>query len=413
MRAAKIYWLPILLITCWWTIAFKQSVKNNTPLNYTQNTQTESNSSQYNVSSIALIKRDQLKAGLSGDVDMMISLISEWDIEAQMLQQLDSGQYKRLDPESFLRSQIVGRHLRLAAQHLASNGHTPTNLESYLIEASAKNQQKRFLPQTYASASLLLALSEPHEIVALPEMIRGQTELHPLSLTKQIPLDVDRYNSEKIYLMAPTIAFVADYSQPTTVQALKDQGIVLHTMGSLGSIMEISREIKKIGTVIQRPQKAELLSLFIEAAMYAIDNQLHLLAHRFIEKQGEIPRVLFLNHYQHFSVPNPTSLTGQLLERIALFDITLKYASETASSDKWVVPIGKEQIVNLNPDCIIIVTENKLAIEEEMRTENTLRDVVAVKNNKIFFLDDTIQLSPTQYSVLAYQDLVEALARLL
>jgi len=50
--------------------------KNSTTLNNPQDKLSESNS--YNVSSIALVKRDQLKAGLSGDVDMMISLIAEW-----------------------------------------------------------------------------------------------------------------------------------------------------------------------------------------------------------------------------------------------------------------------------------------------------------------------------------------------
>jgi iron complex transport system substrate-binding protein len=184
-------------------------------------------------------------------------------------------------------------------------------------------------------------------------------------------------------------------------------------MGDLTSVVAISKEIVKIGAIINRPQKAELLTIFIEAAMCAIDNQVRLLTQRLEESHQEIPRVLCLNHYQNFSVPSPSSLTGQLLERIALFDITLPYASQKAPGGNWVVPIGQEQIVNLNPDCILIITENKQAIEEEIFTESSLKDVVAVKNKKIFFLDDAIQMSPSQYVVLAYQDLVEALARLL
>ena len=413
MRAAKIYWLPILLIACWWTVAFRHTTKKESLAKTQYENLHKTSSTQYNISSITLIKRDQLKAALAGDHGMMTSLIADWDIEAQMLQGMGNGKYSRLSPEDFLRSQILGRHLRMTKDSAVKKGCEHTQLERYLLQTTTEKNKRRYLPQTYAAASLLLALTDPHEIVALPEMMRSQTELFPVEITNQIPLDVNRYNSEKLYLMAPAIAFVANYSQPTTVQALKDQGVVLYTMGNLNTIVEVSKEIRKIGAIIERPQKAELLTLFIEAAMCAIDNQLKLLMQRLLEKQGEIPRVLFLNHYQHFSVPSPTSLTGQLLERIALFDITLKYAAATSPADKWVVPIGKEQIVNLNPDCIIIVTENKQALEEEIRTENTLRDVIAVKNNKIFFLDDAIQLSPTQFAVLAYQDLIEALTRLL
>lgn len=403
MKAAKTYWLPILLITCWWSLAFRHNAKSDGSVAQ------QNDASRYSISSITLIKRDQLKTALAGDVEMMTTLIADWDIEAQLLQQMKSDTYARISSENFLRSQIIGRHLRLAKE--THKGREPTQMESYLIHTAA--EKKRYLPQTYAAASLLLALTDPEEIVALPEMMRSQTQLFPKELTAQIPLDVNRYNSEKLFLMAPTIAFVANYSQPTTIQAFKDQGIVLYTLGNLNTIMEVSKEIRKIGNIIERPQKAELLTIFIEAAMCAIDNQLKVLTEKIMEKQNEIPRVLFLNHFQHFSVPSPTSLTGQLLERIALFDITLEYAAKSAPADKWVVPIGKEQIVNLNPDCIIIVTEERQAIEEEIRKEATLKDVVAVKNNKIFFLDDAIQLSPTQYTVLAYQDLIEALARLL
>ncbi len=184
-------------------------------------------------------------------------------------------------------------------------------------------------------------------------------------------------------------------------------------MGNLNSIGEISRELLTLGAIVEQPQKAELLTLFIEAAMYAIDNQLSLLSERLIAKWGGAPKVLFLNHFQNYSVPSPTSLTGQLLEKIARFDITLQYAAATAPGANWVVPIAKEQILHLNPDCIIIVTENKKALQHEIQTDKSLCDVVAVKNDHIIFLDEATQHSPSQYSVLAYHDLIEALARLL
>lgn len=413
MQVVKVYWLPAFFIIFWWALALKNSSQAQFTDREQIARQIEANKAQYNISSISFIKRDQLQAALSGDVDTMLSLILNWDIEAQMMSQISHGKFQRISPEGFLRSQVLGRHMKMKHNLNTSSTSETLPFESYLYKTCCEKQNKRFLPQTYAAASLLLAIAEPDSIVALPGNMRSETQLYPLSLTQKIPLDIDRYNSEKLHLMAPSIAFVASYSQPTTVQALKDQGIVLHTMGNLNSILEISQEILAMGAIVEQPQKAELLTLFIEAAMCAIDNQLSLLTERLIAKWGGVPKVLFLNHFQQYSVPSPSSLTGQLLEKIALFDITLQYATATAPGDNWVVPIGKEQIVNLNPDCILIVTENKRALQHEILADKSLCEVVAVKNDRIFFLDEATQHSPSQYTVLAYHDLIEALTQLL
>ncbi len=40
-------------------------------------------------------------------------------------------------------------------------------------------------------------------------------------LTNRIPLNIDRYNSEKLYMANPQVAFVAHYSHPSVLQALR------------------------------------------------------------------------------------------------------------------------------------------------------------------------------------------------
>src|SRR5690606_7206820 len=67
--------------------------------------------------------------------------------------------------------------------------------------------QQIFLPQTFVSASFLLALASPQEIAALPKGMRAQTHLYPKVLTDQIPLDTGRTNSEQLYRLHPGTAF--------------------------------------------------------------------------------------------------------------------------------------------------------------------------------------------------------------
>jgi iron complex transport system substrate-binding protein len=407
----QVYGLVIALIASWWCFAFRQN--DDAVKNLLEDILTDATTDQTppHSSLLSPINRDLLRKALSGDTSLMIKLMSDWDVDAQIMQADGSKYAKRLPRNDLLRAQILERQLKSRVSDQIQEASTVKCINDATGRPiSLKNTYSHFLPQTYAAASFLLALARPEEIVALPRRLREQEQLYPKAITDQIPLDCDRYHSEKLFLANPQVAFIAHYSHPATIQALHNQGVQLYMMRDLNTLSDICEELLSIGGVVNHSSEAELLKIFIEAAMLAIDNRVAGLNLNLASRE-QPPRVLFLNYYQSYSIPTRRTLTGQLLHRIGLLDASAEAFSRD-NSNEWMIPIDKESILNLNPDYLIISTENGEGLKREIYRDPALNQLTAVRNNRLFFVDEAIQHSPSQYIVLAYHDLIQALAKL-
>ena len=297
----------------------------------------------------------------------MAQWILEWDVDAQILSDLEKFNPKRLSSKNLVRSQVLARSLALK---------------------SPDESLQKFLPQTYASASILLTLLPPQQIVALPKGLRNQTLMYPRDWTDQIPLDTDRTHAEILYRAHPDKAFVsAQYSHPSTLQALRNQGIPLVTLGPLTTLDEIQSVILQIGQCVTRSQEAELLTLFMQAAFNALHNRL------WAQKQDLPQRIVFLHYYDQFYTPSAQCLSTQLLKILNLNTLELP-------PNKI---LERENLLQCNSDCILIAAPQPNSLKVSLKGD------LALQNLRVKFLDDDIQQTPTHYVVLACYDLVEAL----
>jgi len=400
--ALKLYGCLTLFILGWWFLAFQKS--DLKPSHQLITSDPGPKVEIHFLSELSSFDRNTIQKALSGDTNTMIQLMAEWDLDAQIMEKHGVKGIRRLPQQLFLQGQILGRQLLNS---------TPEQLDRIREQVRSKKiiddngftialhqPPSRFLPQTYAAASFLLALTTPEHIVAIPQGIRNQTNLYPRSLTQQIPLDIDRYNAERLYQAKPEIAFVAHYSHPSVVQALNNQGVELFTLKAINTVKEIRNALVRIGNVVNRPLEAELLSLFIEAAMVAIDNRVQ----AYTTFQPNPPqRPLFLNHALHYSVPTAKTLTGQLLARMGFHIENLD-----EGKNEWMTPIDLEQIVNLNPDCLIIATSTEKPLYQKITQEPALANLPALQRQRLHFVDKETQFYPSQYIVLAYYDLAYA-----
>lgn len=381
LRSLLLYAAATTFISGWW---YASLTEHELPpaLKETELAQSFLAKSPTLLASFSPLTRKTLHEALSGNTQLMTKLIADWDIDAQLLDIAGYSSVKRLPRHSYLRSQILGRQLT----------------------STSSRSAKKYLPQTYVSASILLALTNVEQIVALPKGLRSYTSLFPSSLTDRIPCDLDRYNSETLFLAKPEVAFVANYSHPALLNALQDQGIQLLTLTKLNSIADIAESIVKIGHVIEKPLEAELLAIFIESAIQAIDNRLLAMSDALINKS--IPKTLFLNYHTQFTSPSSQSLNGQLLARLGLI-----HHPENRSHNEWTVPLDQEQLLNINPECLIIATPNRKFVEKHLFHHNAYAKISAIKNRRVYFVDETVQQFPSQYIVLAYYDLFHAMAQ--
>ena len=267
-----VYGLPIAVIVGWWYLSFASlsTADSNSQINHLSTSRQKISIPEY-FQYLSKIDRDELKNALSGNFSLMASLISEWDADAQILESQGHNNVQRLSRSDYARAHLISRQLKQLSGSLNdtidNDDKTRYVLDDQGIPFKLDPAPRKFLPQTYISASFLLSLTKADQIVAIPHGMRGQTQLYPESLTRQIPLDIDRYNSEEIYQSKPDIAFVAYYSHPSTIQALRNQGIPVFTIDSINTLPEILGSIQKIGQVIHHPKEAELLSMFMKSAM--------------------------------------------------------------------------------------------------------------------------------------------------
>jgi iron complex transport system substrate-binding protein len=362
----------------WWFAAFHTS---HQPLEINTAHTGSSDSSEFDF--LSPLQRDELQKALSGDTHLMSALINAWDIDAQLLEQKGVPSIERLPQGRFLRSQVLGR---LFTKGLAWN---------------PSGSALKFLPQTYVSASFLMAFVPSEQIVAIPKGLRKLTQIYSAAFMERIPYDIDRYHTEILFQAHPDIAFVAHYSDPATLQTLQDQGIRLFFLKDVDSLESIQNGIQAVGNAAGVPEKAELLALFIESALLNMDNRLRAL------RSTDFPNILYLDYYEKFALPTEKTLKGKLLKRLGINSFL------NTAADAWSLPFTREELAAHNPSALIIAASNGSSLKEQVTKDPSLAQVGAIAKGHVYTVDEAIQDSPTQYMVLAYYDLFRIVERVL
>jgi iron complex transport system substrate-binding protein len=406
IKTLILYSTLTLFIFSWWFAAFRPSPqKMCAPFDFDLKKQLDPN---FFPSQLSLLDRSEILQALNGDLSLMVKCIAEWDLDGEILESHGLAGIKKLPKEALVRAKLLGRlfqHISQAELHALQNDY---RLKGIIDDNGSliplKEPFQLFLPQTHVAAAFLLALTDPSQIVAIPKGIREQTSLYSPQLTRQIRHDIDRYNGEHFFQVKPQVAFVSHYSHPSSLQALQNQGVQLFSLNTIETLPDIRHALIRVGNVINRPFEAELLTIFMEAAMLAIDNRLSFIDHGTLK-----PRLLYLNYRTQFSAPSSKTLTWQLLERLG-HQSCLPQSVVEAHADDWSIPMDQEQIVNYNPDCLIFATADGESSANQILETFAFQKLTALANKNVFFVDEAIQQSPTQFIVLAYYDLADALS---
>jgi iron complex transport system substrate-binding protein len=369
----RLYVSCTLLILGWWGAAFYPTLTKEEALPAPQ---PEGCLSPFTYAGLSTLDRQSLQAALSGDFHKMAELLREWDLDAEILQSKGFSSIKRLAPVKLREGLLIARGL----------------------QAKKKGSSLKLLPQTYASAIVLLTLAEPSQIIAIPKGLRSQ-QLFFKDPMPHIAEDIDRFTCEKLFRARPDVAFVsAYYSHPSAIAALRSQGIRLCLTDSQESMEAIKKTIHQIGHASHLVEEARLLTLFVDAALLAIDNRLQALG---VFSQPQ--QFLYLTYYSRWTTPPSNTFTFQLLRRLPLhFNLALFSPLQTLSM---------EQLKRANPDGLIIATRLTQQLQKALQQDLAFRELKASRTHKVFFLDDDIQQSASQFCVLAYYDLAQVLAK--
>lgn len=398
------YFLFGSFIIGWWVFAF-HTTPSPPPLSV-ETSQSLTLKTSTLLKELSPLQRDTLQQALAGNFPLMLKFIEQWDNDAQLLTNNGLKDIQRLPTEVYLQAHILGHLLQTSSQETLRQLNCQMNLD-WICDDNGRQLRiedhlHRFLPQTYMTASFLLSIAHPSEILALPKGMRQLKQLYFPSALAQVPEDVDCLHSEKLYLNKPDLAFIAPYSHPPAFEMLRNQNIPLYSLKYIHTIAEIQEALLKVGHASNHILEAQLLSIFMESCLLSIDNRLQALQEKF--DLSLPPRhLLYLSHYQHYALPTTKCLSGQLMAR-ALKHCPHLSGSIPESQKEWNIPFEQEKILQAAPDVIIISTPYSPS-----DINIIMHQTEAFQSKHIFYVDEATQNSPTQYIVLAYFDLFQAL----
>lgn len=360
------------------------------------------------------LQRDSLHKALAGDHHLMLQLMSQWQKDSEVLTNKGVNGIQALTDDAFLQAHLLSRLIEESSKEQLKAFNRHLRLKEMQDDAGRliklEDTFTRFLPQSYVAASFLLAIAPPEEIIALPKGLRDLPQLYATDSLDQVPQQVEYCRGEKLHLARPHLAFVAHYSHPPTLEMLRNQGIRLCTIKNIDTLSDIQETLLKVGHASNHPLEANLLAIFINASFMTIDNRLRALEQLSPHPPHSFTQVLYLYYHHQYMLPTTKSLSGQLLER-AFSHCSSLQCPVKQSSIEWRVPFDQEKIINCNPDCLILsIPSNATGFKEWMKTNQAFQGLNALRENLLFIVDETVQDSPTQYIILAYYDLFQALA---
>lgn len=396
-------------IALWWTIAFRYE---GIPESVLQPFNTPSALNSPSFLQLSRLDREKLILGLSGDIPTIERFLLDWSIDRELLLKNDFPLLETCSQEERLRALSLCRLLQSLSPDEATQleqseqwGHIQD--DRGVVFDLKQSVYNSYIAQTLTSASFLLSLLPPSQIAAIPKIMRVQKEDFFKEVLKEVPEDADRFHSEGIFKLRPDLAIVASHSHPANLESFKRQSIKIFYLNSPLTLEGISAALIKVGHLCRHPLKAELMAIFMKAALDAIDYRLLFTKHTL--KVSRAPKILYLIKFSQFCVPSQTTLTAQLLNRAGVGECTELLAPQMFEG--WSVPIRLEQITHLNPDGIVVCGSETETLLQQLLAEKALWPLPCVAAGNCFPVDETTQSESSHFAVLAYFDICEAIKK--
>ncbi len=405
-----LYFSITLFVAMWWLLAFGYFA----PISKSFDKTTTVNPTKLNsiiLNDLPPIDRQLIHNALSGNVSDMLKCITQWENEAQFLLKLGIRGVHLLMPSDYLQAIVLANFLNDTSVEQVRKFNKMYIARSIVDDLGVlcpvdNLEEPHFLPQTYSAASFLLAIAPAHEILAIPGGLRNLTQLYDSIDLHCISHDTEELYGDKLFMAKPTLAFIAPYSNPATIAALQQHKIHCYTLNYANTLEEIKHSLLKIGLASGHPLEAQLLALFMEAAFCFIDNRFCVLQQAW--RSDNNLKALYLQEHHHHALPTTFSLPGQLMQRASLYFSALS-CPISISIDQCYEPYAQEKIALSDPQCILLATYSNNNLQNNRPVNSLLQQSNAYRNDKIFYLEEAIQTSPTQYIVLAYLDIFNAL----
>jgi iron complex transport system substrate-binding protein len=281
-----------------------------------------------------------------------------------------------------------------ASPNVAKRGDFPRELH----DATGKTliiatPPQRIVSQTLGTDEILLAISEPHRIVALSVFAQDARYSNVVEKARLIAGQTTG-GAEHILSFNPDLIFMASYSKAETVELLQAAGSPVFRFTHFRRIADIKNNIKTIGYAIGEDKRAAALVAKMEKEIKAIRANI---------PQNATFRVMSYSQWGYTAGSNTTF--DDMLLMIGAINVTATHGFSGH------IKMSSEQILEWQPD--FIVTGANQGKFDEVRRLLLKNPAIAASNagktGRIIIIDNRYFPSVSQYIVYGIKMLAEKL----
>lgn len=273
---------------------------------------------------------------------------------------------------------------------------TVTDATGY--EMTIETRPETVLSMTLGSDEMLLTMVDPGKIKALSGKISEDAGISNVADRAGNFVKAEK-NIETIISLDPDIVLAASWLKQESLQQLRDANILVYCYDTPNNIQQQKDIILELGAILGETANAQTMVDEMDARVMAVEEKLASL-----KEEEKLTVVTY----------NSSGLTDG---KDSMFDDVAKYAGVInlpsiegyAFSDE----ISKEKIIEMNPDILILPSwsydpdEDPTDFAEQIKKDPSFASIKAVKNNRVYMMEDKHLVAVSQYVVLGVEDLAK------
>lgn len=266
-------------------------------------------------------------------------------------------------------------------------------------EVIIQSEPKRIISLTLGSDEILLGLIDKSRITALTRYADDAGISNIAEEAAEIPERVTMDQVEKIISLQPDLIFLDTWVKADYIKQLRDAGINVYAFKTPDNIDEQKAVIKEIARVVGADEKGGEIVSWMDEKLKAVEDKLARI------KPEE--RLTVMDYGELGSSGLGTNF-DDIVTRAGLVNVVSR-----AGMTGWPV-VSKEQIIEFNPDIIILPSwyydpNNSLdSMINTLKNDKSLSTVNAIKNDRLITVPNQHISAISQYVVLAVEDVARA-----
>ncbi|WP_144462683.1 ABC transporter substrate-binding protein [Siminovitchia fortis] len=273
-------------------------------------------------------------------------------------------------------------------------------------EITITEKPKRIVSTALAVDELLVDLVPSENLVGVTAISSDPAISNVAGKTDSIETKFETVTAEQILALKPDLVIIPSYVNPDVLNQLENAGITTFQVIDDTSFEGILKTVETLGKIVGEQEKANNLIADIQKRIDALKEK--------ADKKENKPRVLYYTEYSSSVTDNTT--IGEMIKLAGGINVVSE-AGILGESYPDYPEISKEVLVQLKPDVIFTTawgstTNNgEPAFVTEWKKDPALKDVPAIKNNKIYVLDSANVTTASHYVIEGAEEMAAILSK--